>query len=120
VSNAQAMSFKARMNTVAKSFGIRPQTVIVNFMFERFLERLSHSPYKDRFIIKGGVLVSAMVGLRARATMDIDATLVEMKATVASMRKAMSEIIAVDVGDEVTFNLLSVERIRLSIDGYGR
>ena len=119
MSNAKAMSFKARINKLAKSLGIRPQTVIVNFMFERFLERLSRSRHKEFFVIKGGVLVSAMVGLRARATMDIDTTVVKMKMSIPSMRKAITEIVAVDVSDEVDFKVLTVERIRLNADGYG-
>lgn len=119
MSDSKAMSFKARMNNLAKSHGIRPQTVIINFMFERFLERLSKSVYGNRFIIKGGVLVSSIVGLRARATMDIDTTLVELKMSIPSIKKIMSAIVSLDIGDDVSFRIAAVERIRLNIEGYG-
>jgi len=56
MSDAKGMSFKARMNNIARSFGLRPQTIIQNFMFERFLVRLSKSEYRENFVIKGGAL----------------------------------------------------------------
>jgi hypothetical protein len=42
---------------------------------ERFLERVSRSKYSNQFIFKGGMMISAMVGIDNRSTMDIDTTL---------------------------------------------
>lgn len=71
----EVMSIKAKINNYAKSNNVTSQTVLQNFMFERFLERLSKSKYQDKFIIKGGILISNMVGLDTRSTMDLDITL---------------------------------------------
>ena len=68
MSDSIAMSFKARMKNLAVEMGLRPQTVIQNFMFERFLERLAKSDYRNNFVVKGGVLISAIIGLKARST----------------------------------------------------
>ena len=71
----KSMSLKARINHYAKKNNITAQVVLQNYMFERFLERLSKSEYQDKFVIKGGMLVAAIVGLDTRSTMDLDATL---------------------------------------------
>lgn len=73
--NADEMRWKARINRYAKEHRIAPQVALQNIMFERFLRRLAHSEYKDNFILKGGVLIAAIVGLDYRSTMDIDTTL---------------------------------------------
>jgi len=65
MSDSVGMSFKAKMNNLAKKLGLRPQTVIQNYMFERFLARLAQSPYRENFVVKGGVLIAAMIGLLA-------------------------------------------------------
>ena len=69
-----AMSLKAQIRNLAKKKKIKAQVLLQNFMFERFLERLSLSKYKDKFILKGGMLIAAIVGIDARSTMDLDAT----------------------------------------------
>lgn len=66
-----AMQLKAIMKKLAKENQISAQLVLQNYMLERFLERVSLSPYRDNYIIKGGFLISSMVGLNSRATMDI-------------------------------------------------
>ena len=70
-----AMQLKAIMKKLAKENQISAQLVLQNYMLERFLERVSISPYRDNYIIKGGFLISSMVGLNSRATMDMDATI---------------------------------------------
>ena len=80
-------------------------------MMERFLERVSLSPYKDKFILKGGMLVAAMVGLDARSTMDIDATIQGTTVDVDQVSDIVSEIISVHVDDGVSFSLKSVSEI---------
>lgn len=65
---------KDLIRNMAKDKSADAQVLLRNYMMERFLERISISEYKDNFILKGGMLVAAMVGLDARSTMDIDAT----------------------------------------------
>lgn len=68
---SNAMSLKARIRNMAKQKNIPAQVIMQNYMFERLLLRLSMSEYKDKFVLKGGMLVAAIVGLDNRATMDM-------------------------------------------------
>ena len=67
---AKAMSLRAKINNYAKEHGILAQVVLQNYMFECLLDRISRSKYVDNFVIKGGILVSSLVGLDVRSTMD--------------------------------------------------
>ena len=116
--SSRAMSLKGRINNYAKENHIAAQVVLQNFMFERFLARLSDSSFRDKFVVKGGMLVAAIVGLGTRATMDLDTTLRDFPLTEIEIRKAFREIISIDKGDEVVFLLQSVEPIRKD-DIYG-
>lgn len=78
MTSAREMSFKAKLNNFAIAKGVKPQTVIQNFMFERLLERISKSEYRNKFILKGGILISSIVGIATRSTMDMDATVVNL------------------------------------------
>ena len=69
------MSLKAKIRNIAKKKNIPAQVILQNYMFERLLVRLSASAYKEKFVLKGGMLVAAIVGLDNRATMDLDTTL---------------------------------------------
>lgn len=69
-------SLKDRANNFAKENNLTVQQVLQNYMFERFLERLSSSQYKEKLIIKGGLLLSSIIGINLRNTMDIDADIV--------------------------------------------
>ena len=75
MSNAKAMSLKAKIRNIAKLKNLPAQVILQNYMFERFLNRLSVSEYKEKFVLKGGMLVAAIVGIDNRATMDLDTTL---------------------------------------------
>jgi len=68
------MSLKGQIRNIAKTKGVSAQVVLQNYFFERFLDRLSRSEYKEKFILKGGLLIASMSGLNARSTMDMDAT----------------------------------------------
>ena len=70
-----AKQLKDLIRNLSKKKSADAQILMRNYMMERFLERMSMSQYQDKFILKGGMLVAAMVGLDARATMDIDATI---------------------------------------------
>ena len=78
---SNAMSLKAKIRNIARQKNIPAQVVLQNYMFERLLVRLSASEYKDKFVLKGGMLVAAIVGLDNRATMDMDTTLKSLPLT---------------------------------------
>lgn len=73
--SSKAMSLKAKIKNLAKKKDMSAQVVLQNYMFERFLERISESEYKNKFILKGGMLIAAIVGIDNRSTMDMDAVI---------------------------------------------
>ena len=85
-------------------------------MMERFLERISLSEYKDQFILKGGMLVAAMVGLDARATMDLDATIKGTNVNVADVEMIISRIISIPLDDGVSFRIKRISEIMEEAD----
>lgn len=107
-----AMQLKAIIKNVAKNKNISAGLVLQNYMLERFLERVSLSRYHDNYIIKGGFLIASMVGLDARATMDMDATIKGYPVNEEAIRKMVEDIIAVPVADAIHFCLKSVREIR--------
>ena len=112
MSNAKAMSLKAKIRNIAKSKNLPAQVVLQNYMFERFLNRLSASEYKEKFVLKGGMLVAALVGLDNRATMDLDTTLKNLPLTPEAIEKALKEIFEIDLKDDVSFSLKGISPIR--------
>lgn len=86
-----AMQLKAIIKNIAKEKSISAQLVMQNFMLERILERVSVSKYQDSFILKGGFLIAAMVGLDSRATMDMDATIKGMPVTEDTVKEMVME-----------------------------
>lgn len=115
---SNAMSLKARIRNIARQKNIPAQVVLQNYMFERLLVRLSASPCKDKFVLKGGMLVAAMVGLDNRATMDLDTTLKNLPLTPDAIRSALEQICAVPSGDTVNFEVGAISPIRED-DAYG-
>lgn len=103
---------KGAIRNLAKKKGIHAQEVLQIFMFERIMERLSVSSYKDRFILKGGLLISAILGVAERTTMDMDTTVKGLSMDEQSIRKAISEILAQPVDDGIEFRLLDLTPIR--------
>ena len=112
------MSLKAIINNIAKENKVSAQSVLQTYMLERFLERISVSEYKDNFILKGGMLISAMLGIDSRTTMDMDTTIKGFKLTEESISKIINEICNISLDDEVTFEVQKVDLIRED-DDYG-
>lgn len=109
---SNAMSLKARLRNLAREKGLPAQVILQNYMFERFLVRLAVSEHKDKFVLKGGMLVAAIVGLDNRATMDLDATLKNLPLTPETIRGALESICAVPQDDGVTFEMGMITPIR--------
>ena len=87
------------------------QILMRNYMMERFLERISLSEYKNQFILKGGMLAAAMVGLDARATMDPDATIKGTNVSVEDVEMIISQIISIPLDDGVSFRVKRISEI---------
>ena len=102
---------KDLIRNLARDNAADAQVLLRNYMMERFLERISLSEYKDNFILKGGMLVTAMVGLNARSTMDIDATIRHMPLNVEKAENIIAIIESTPVDDGVTFQMKSISEI---------
>ena len=89
-----ARQLKDLIRNLSKKKSADPQILMRNYMMERFLKRISLSEYKDKFILKDGMLVAAMVGLDARATMDLDATIKDANVSLTDVETIISNIIA--------------------------
>ena len=103
---------KGAIRNLAKEKGLHAQEVLQIFMFERIIERLSVSSYKDKFILKGGLLISAILGVAERTTMDMDTTVKGLSMDEQSIRKAVCEILEQSVDDGIKFQLLDLIPIR--------
>ena len=106
-----ATQLKAKVRNLSGGDSKKAQTLIRSYIMERFLERIALSPYRNNFILKGGVLVAAVVGLDTRATMDIDTTVTSLDLSRENAVKIIEEIIAVDIPDGVRFKITQVTDI---------
>lgn len=113
-----AMSLKAIINNIAKENKVSAQSVLQTYMLERLLERISISKYKDNFILKGGMLISTMLGIDNRTTMDMDTTIKGFKLTEENVTNIINEICNIKIDDGVTFEVQKIELIRED-DDYG-
>lgn len=116
IKNVKSLKDKAR--NVAKENNISIQQVLQNYMFERLLERLSKSRYKENFIIKGGLLLSSIMGINLRTTMDIDTNVTGINLKKDELYKILTEILSIDINDNVSFEIDNVENIKQE-DYYG-
>ncbi|MBQ7437898.1 MAG: nucleotidyl transferase AbiEii/AbiGii toxin family protein [Oscillospiraceae bacterium] len=106
-----ATRLKAKIRNLSGGDSTKAQTLIRNFIMERFLERIALSQYRNNFILKGGMLVSSVVGLDMRATMDIDTTVKSLELSKENAVKIVEEIIAVEIPDGVHFTITKVTDI---------
>ena len=106
-----ARQLKDLIRNLSREKSADAQILMRNYMMERFLERISLSEYRDKFILKGGMLVAAMVGLDARATMDIDATIKGADVNVEAVESIIMDIISFPMEDGVTFRIKQITEI---------
>lgn len=111
-----AMQLKARINTRAKEAGIPAQSLMQSYLFERLLERLSKSKWRDNVVIKGGMLISSLVGVASRTTMDLDTTITGFTLNHESAEKIFREVAAVSADDDWGFEFDRTEDIRETDD----
>lgn len=103
---------KGQIRSFAAKRNLQPQEVLQMFMFERVLERLAKSPYKDNFVLKGGLLISSMFGVEGRTTMDMDTTVTGIDMKEDEIQRIITEILSIDVGDRIKFEFTKIEPIR--------
>ena len=106
------MQLKAFIKKKSAEKHISAQLVMQNYMLERLLERISLSKYKNNFILKGGFLISAIVGLDTRTTMDLDTTIKGFTLTHEAIHSIFQEICAIEIEDDVQFEIAGVSDIR--------
>ena len=105
-------SLKAKASNLSKQTNIPNKYIIQNFMFEALLKRISNSVYKDKFIIKGGLLLSSIFGVNLRNTMDLDTTIKGLPLNKSTITKVITEIINIDLKDNITFEIENIKDIR--------
>jgi predicted nucleotidyltransferase component of viral defense system len=103
---------KGAVRVVAQAHGLRAQEVLQMALFEQLLARLAQSPYRDAFVLKGGLLIASMLGIQERTTMDMDTTVRGIAMTEDEVMRVLGEICAVDVGDGITMRVERLEPIR--------
>lgn len=102
---------KGRIRNIAKDNKADARILIRIYMMERFLERVAHSQYAENFVIKGGILVTSMVGVALRSTMDIDTTIRNMNLSKSDVKTFVTEICSINLDDEVSFIIKDISDI---------
>lgn len=102
---------KGRIKSIAQKKHVDARVLLRLYAMERFLERLGNSKYADHFVIKGGILVTAMVGVSLRSTMDIDTSIRNENLSAEDAQRMVNEICGIDLGDGMTFSIKSVDNI---------
>ena len=106
-----ATAVKAKIKNKAGGSSEKSQIILRIYLMERLLERVSLSKYRDNFVLKGGLLVSSLVGVDMRSTMDVDTTVKSLPMNKKSVQKILEEIMAIEVEDGVSFRISKVQDI---------
>ena len=105
-------SLKVKVSNLALSTNIPNKYLIQSFMFEALLKRISVSKYKDKFIIKGGLLLSSIFGVNLRSTMDLDTTIKGLPLDRTTITKVVNGIISIDLKDNIKLEIENIKDIR--------
>ena len=111
-----ASQLKGKIKNIAKGDVRKAETYIRLYFMERLLERISISKYKERFVIKGGILASSLLGIDMRTTMDIDTTVRALPLTDIDIQKFVNEICSIEIDDSITFRITHTEQIMEDFD----
>lgn len=103
---------KALIRNLSREKNVKAEILLRNFMLERFLERISLSKYKEQFVLKGGMLIAAIIGVDARSTMDMDTTISGFNLNEEELEIVIKNILAIPLDDGVTMELRKLESIR--------
>lgn len=113
-----AQAVKDKLKNISKEKNVNFNSVMRFYMYDRFIERLSKSKYRDNFILKGGFYLSNLFGIDNRSTMDIDTAIRKAEFTEENLINMINEIISIDIDDNVKFKIEKTEPIR-DEDEYG-
>ena len=105
-------SIKGKIRSFAEKKNLKSQEVLQIYFFERFLERLSKSKYKNNFVIKGGFLISSLIGIENRTTVDMDTTIKGIALKEEKIKEIVQEIININVDDGIIFEIKDISYIR--------
>ena len=109
---------KAWIKNMSAKVDVNENIILQNYMLERLLERIAVSEYKYKFILKGGMLITAIVGIDMRNTLDMDATIKGFDLEKDNLENILNEIFNIDLDDGVTFEFRGIKEIRQE-DEYG-
>lgn len=113
-----SMQLKDKLKNISKEKNVDFNTLLRLYMYDRFIERLGKSKYKDNFILKGGFYLSTLFGIENRTTMDIDASFRKTNLNEETIEKMMKEIVSIKINDDTKLSYLGIETIR-DEDEYG-
>ena len=111
-----SVQLKARIRELSRKTGVEAEILLRSFMMERLLERIAVSGYRQNFLLKGGMLIAAMVGIRTRSTMDMDTTITGQTLTASKLTVIIEEILNIPLDDGVRFSFIGMEEIREEAD----
>ena len=103
---------KGAIRNISKKTGINPNSLLQMCLFEGILEKLSKSKYSENFILKGGLLISSLIGVDMRSTMDMDTTLRGIPLNEVSITKILNEILAIEIDEDIEYKLIKLSPIR--------
>ncbi|WP_195640366.1 nucleotidyl transferase AbiEii/AbiGii toxin family protein [Enterococcus durans] len=103
---------KAKVKNISREKEVDPQLVLRHFMMEKFLEKISESPYRENFVLKGGFLIGSKYGIENRTTKDIDTTLREMKVTKETLTTVLNEIFSTPTKEGIQFEIQGMKETR--------
>lgn len=113
---SNAMQLKSHIKQAAKTAGIPPQAMMQNYVLERLLERLALSSWRNHVIVKGGILISSLMGVASRTTLDLDTTVTGITLTHDSAKRIFNDIASIDTKDNWSFHFDRTEEIRETDD----
>ena len=111
-------SLQARINNLSKELNVHVNVLLVSFFFDAFISRLAKSIYADKFVFKGGFYLATLLGVKNRYTADIDFLLRKESMDENRLREILSDIIATNADDSITFEIADISPIR-DEDAYG-
>ena len=111
-----ATGLKAKVRNISKGDSKTAQAIRRIFCMERLLERISLSKYKDQFVLKGGMLVSSLIGIDLRTTMDIDTTVKAVPLSEEELKRILLEICEIQLEDNISFQIVNMETIMDDFD----
>lgn len=96
----------------ARNLGVDPQLLLKRYFMEQMLSRIAQSEYKENFILKGGLLISSLIGLSSRTTQDIDVSVVNKKLSIEEIKQVMINVCSIDLKDNIKYELADINEIR--------